>query len=405
MRKRILLLLLFTMFLPKPTYGHDLSHIGEGLPCVNSGNIARIIKGGLTLEDYGGIYASVDGLHIRPIHIDKIEKQIKRAEIELNCDKLPIIMEETARYSVKELKEAQDRIGDSMKALGLNSCGTSERTNSVTVSAFEWTEEKKRQIMEIAGIDSIDFETTVIREPDYSLIPLKESYAEAEDYLQEPVTQELSRQIFAGKLWMNREKFSVSMVDATQEAIQVTVYRPTEQKKAAILDYAQSNNYHAAITFLEEMEKSQDLVGYSMKIMPDKNYVIYKDSLAFVMKNKPYMKDGYIMLPIRDLYEVMKRCAGNTNFNRFSIKWIGGEDMLAEFNANVNIPVQISVTNNLLIVPYAREPYSQALEGRVEIIDGVLYVPYTNENTRLLLSVGGTKNQWNPESQILMIWI
>lgn len=73
-----------------------------------------------------------------------------------------VVVDESVKYSLAELSEANDRLFDQFEKLyfeyGISSFSMNEDLNCLIVYCDNpWTEEMKQKVLDIAGIESIEF--------------------------------------------------------------------------------------------------------------------------------------------------------------------------------------------------------------------------------------------------------
>ena len=117
-----------------------------------------VLSKNLDESDYGGKYVKDGVLHIKVVNQENVEKTIKKILefIPQNAKNIEqsVIIETDAIYSVEQLEKMMDDLPiEECKRLHIYGIGIKSNINGLTVDSDEWTEEKKREVSEILGID------------------------------------------------------------------------------------------------------------------------------------------------------------------------------------------------------------------------------------------------------------
>lgn len=108
----------------------------------------------LDASEHGGIYIENGVLHVKPVarNVDTLAFSLAKTADDT------VAIDEVADYTVAELKEAKKKISLNREELGVNSIATSNKNNSLIVTAPTWNDEKKQAVKDVAGIENIIFD-------------------------------------------------------------------------------------------------------------------------------------------------------------------------------------------------------------------------------------------------------
>lgn len=191
----------------------------------------------------------------------------------------------------------------------------------------------------------------------------------------------------AGQIWIHQKGLFIESVDVTDNAIVITVLRNTQQKEDRIKEFIEKSFYKP-----EEIEikyESIDKPVYTETQTFQDFYIA--DGIPFMacdgkllpLKHTPYMADGYLMLPIRDICEILSQVTDM----EYRFQWIGGKDGLLEiWGGPSGDKVQIYVNTNQYKCRFSQNE-KVAFNGQLENKNGTLYIPYTPENVECLFPI------------------
>ena len=96
-------------------------------------------------ELYSGVYIENNILHIVPLNTEKSIKAI--TDIKQNAT-VDIVLEEAKIYSLEELNTAFETLRENRENLDITAYSIDTINNGLKVMAKQWTDEKKKNIME-----------------------------------------------------------------------------------------------------------------------------------------------------------------------------------------------------------------------------------------------------------------
>ena len=103
-------------------------------------------------DEIGGAYIENNILHIKPIEQTDIE------QISTYSNSYSVVFDSIAKYSINELKDAQDRALDLFESLDIDYVAIDDVNNGLAVGICDLTEEKEELFNNYIGIDNITFE-------------------------------------------------------------------------------------------------------------------------------------------------------------------------------------------------------------------------------------------------------
>ena len=103
-------------------------------------------------DEIGGAYIENNILHIKPIEQTDIE------QISTYSNSYSVVFDSIAKYSISELKDAQDRALDLFESLDIDYVAIDDVNNGLAVGICDLTEEKEELFNNYIGIDNITFE-------------------------------------------------------------------------------------------------------------------------------------------------------------------------------------------------------------------------------------------------------
>ena len=103
-------------------------------------------------DEIGGAYIENNILHIKPIEQTDIE------QISTYSNSYSVVFDSVAKYSISELKDAQDRALDLFESLDIDYVAIDDINNGLAVGICDLTEEKEEVFNNYIGIDNITFE-------------------------------------------------------------------------------------------------------------------------------------------------------------------------------------------------------------------------------------------------------
>ncbi|NDO46328.1 hypothetical protein [Clostridium sp. MD294] len=107
-------------------------------------------------ELYSGVYIENDILHIIPFNTEKSIKTVTDIKQNANVD---IVIDEAKVYSSEELNIAFEILRENRESLDITAYSIDTINNGLKVMAKQWTDEKKKNIMEITNIKNIQYIT------------------------------------------------------------------------------------------------------------------------------------------------------------------------------------------------------------------------------------------------------
>ena len=107
-------------------------------------------------ELYSGVYIENNILHIVPLNTEKSIKAI--TDIKQNAT-VDIVIEEAKIYSLEELNTAFETLRENRENLDITAYSIDTINNGLKVMAKQWTDEKKKNIMEITNVKNIQYIT------------------------------------------------------------------------------------------------------------------------------------------------------------------------------------------------------------------------------------------------------
>ena len=107
-------------------------------------------------ELYSGVYIENNILHIVPLNTEKSIKAI--TDIKQNAT-VDIVIEEAKVYSLEELNTAFEILRENRENLDITAYSIDTINNGLKVMAKQWTDEKKKNIMEITNVKNIQYIT------------------------------------------------------------------------------------------------------------------------------------------------------------------------------------------------------------------------------------------------------
>ena len=103
-------------------------------------------------DEIGGAYIENNILHIKPTEQTDIE------QISTYSNSYSVVFDSIAKYSINELKDAQDRALDLFESLDIDYVAIDDVNNGLAVGICDLTEEKEELFNNYIGIDNITFE-------------------------------------------------------------------------------------------------------------------------------------------------------------------------------------------------------------------------------------------------------
>ena len=103
-------------------------------------------------DEIRGAYIENNILHIKPIEQTDIE------QISTYSNSYSVVFDSIAKYSINELKDAQDRALDLFESLDIDYVAIDDVNNGLAVGICDLTEEKEELFNNYIGIDNITFE-------------------------------------------------------------------------------------------------------------------------------------------------------------------------------------------------------------------------------------------------------
>ncbi len=125
-----------------------------------------------TPELYSGVYIDNDILHIIPLNTQKSITAI--TEIKQNAV-VDVVIDEAKVYSSEELNTAFETLRENRDSLGITAYSIDTINNGLKVMAKQWTDEKKKNIMEITNVKNIQYITDL---GSRDTVPEKQVYLE-----------------------------------------------------------------------------------------------------------------------------------------------------------------------------------------------------------------------------------
>lgn len=104
-------------------------------------------------ELYSGVYIENNILHIVPLNTEKSIKAI--TDIKQNAT-VDIVIEEAKIYSLEELNTAFETLRENRENLDITAYSIDTINNGLKVMAKQWTDEKKKNIMEITNVKTFN---------------------------------------------------------------------------------------------------------------------------------------------------------------------------------------------------------------------------------------------------------
>lgn len=304
--------------------------------------------------------------------INKVEE--KEKEFGLADSKVQIL--KPIEYSQEELEAGKIRLLTYAEELHL--CKVEVDDNELVCSVWkgeDWTYVGVlREISEISHVRK-----KIIKKPKGTLTNENDVsvYSNLFDITDE---DDKSMYIDAGRILKKKDELGVDGVIVKDYTIYVTVLDHTAEKEEAIKAVVEENK--GRLSFISRKKKTDLAVGTRMNIQAGKDYATYKGTII-EFTSKPYMKNGYIMIPMRDVCQALS----DYTIRDWSVHWSEKEKgkFITIENTWNYADVTISVDTNEIVdiwyyQKFAVEDLPQTLEGNIEIIDGTVYLPYSKNN-------------------------
>ncbi len=178
--------------------------------------------------------------------------------------------------------------------------------------------------------------------------------------------------VAAGKVWNQRRSFNIEQVNVNEGKIEIVIVEMSAETEAEIRKIVDPYD----VTFVNEERQGKDgiLICKKFNFTEGKTYVEC-EGMIFEIQNAPYVSDGFLMIPLRQAITVLN----DSSDHSYNLKWVGGDNQMIEITANTNAGlIQISCKNNTITIIPFDDTYS--LDGKIEIRDGVAYLPCSLEN-------------------------
>lgn len=213
--------------------------------------------------------------------------------------------------------------------------------------------------------------------------------------------------IAGGKIWTERQALGVTSVQIEHNEIRVTIQQQSDEKTDTIQALAEP--YYVKI--FEEAAKWKD--GYPVSFEEDNVLkkvtltagmpYIQMDDLLFKIEDAPYVKNGMLMLPARDVFCVFDKISGHP----YKTMWLGGEsnDVLLYSSAG---DVTVSLQNHSISSSVFNKGDARVLtaDEDFDVINDKLYFPFGVFETRFLFHLSAdSKKYWDPETATLQLFL
>ena len=110
-------------------------------------------------DENAGLYYKDGVLHIVPTDESAGKAVLQSAEKKTRSIDNNIVIDAPAKYSTADLHAAKERVYAGGEALGLTAVGINYELNAVNAYAYEWTEEMKQAVYDLAEIENVQFIT------------------------------------------------------------------------------------------------------------------------------------------------------------------------------------------------------------------------------------------------------
>lgn len=285
-------------------------------------------------------------------------------------------------YTLQELEDAKYRLLTNAQRQNITSVRVDEELNSIVVTV---------------PIGSLNYENGIRTLNRVS--EMKKLYIEWVEPQSKPTSEEFRNgpdrqlRIDGGRIFKNRKQLDVDMVGVYDGQLIVTIQDMTEDNKEAVRKIAGESAQ--SIHFVPIRTINSGFSAFQLEpltLVGDDPY-LYFYGLLIEMENTPFMKEGQLMIPIREVYEIL-----NTFANSFyHIEWKGGEEQEVLFIWNGVTVTELSVKRNAFINS-KDSTYEEALDGKAIIQNDTLYIPSSNKNIPGILRVFPNRNTWDAET-------
>lgn len=204
----------------------------------------------------------------------------------------------------------------------------------------------------------------------------------------EKVEPDRECQIAAGKIWRQKKNYKIALMEVIDNVIFIRTYYGlyglSDEDEKAIRELAPG--YEISILRNYHHEQPHQMQKYTFQA--GNNDVQY-NGMLLELEHTPYMQDGILMIPWREYMTLFDEVS---NY-RIQTNWIGGENQEIAYSMdgrNFHCEGVISIKNNTITtkspVSYDNSMYmyekTEALEGQVEIREGVAYYPFSIKNLK-----------------------
>ena len=211
-------------------------------------------------ELYSGVYIENNILHIVPLNTEKSIKAI--TDIKQNAT-VDIVIEEAKVYSLEELNTAFEILRENRENLDITAYSIDTINNGLKVMAKQWTDEKKKNIMEITNVKNIQYITdlgsvnTALKKQlylesnqPYHIIQYtvkkqmfyhfkKEELYTIAEYIKDNIDEEFDRNQYAARLVKKEQNYVIlSMRDKQKEQVTKQGYYIFIENEKVICIYA-----------------------------------------------------------------------------------------------------------------------------------------------------------------------
>lgn len=328
------------------------------------------------------LYWSVDwedGIIIIEAKKEKAAKEIKQRLKMCNpLDTEKVQVKNPKKLSLKELEDARNRVLIQAPLLDICSVEIDENKNAIILKSWKgsWIDDKLQK--SVAEISHVIFQ----RIPKEGNEMINDTSSYMDNFSDENKNRHQLR-MDGGRILKNKIALDIDGVFVTDEEIKVSVIQLDKEKEEKISQIAGKSA--DKLSFVSRKERTKRAFYKNLYYMKEGENYIATQGVLIELEHKPYRKNGYLMIPIEEIYEVLN--GTNASLHRYRCQWIGKEKKQAEFyNSRVKIYQKLWLEQNEIVCFLGKNNvFTTKLEGKAEITDGVLYLPYSEENLELYL--------------------
>ena len=183
---------------------------------------------------------------------------------------------------------------------------------------------------------------------------------------------------------------SLSIILMTNTCDYINIDKSIDNIKIELVNLNDNLTNINDLYYTEFKDNKARITTYSMPI--NKEYII-SDCKKYIIQNTAFIQNGYVMIPLKDVMNVLSE--KNSNSYSFYLKYIENEGGIIQVTSIAGRKLNIYIKDNIIEDSVSKEKYH--IEGKIEIISGVEYIPYTKENFKLIFN----ESYYDDEKKVL----